>query len=313
MDLIQFSTETNVDLIEFTSPKLHKNKPLTTTRTDVVKEHLFNNSSSCAYSTMSTISSENSQLIDFSDNNPSLIGDSMLYETNSSITNFTNDITMWSPNPGDKTSNANVTIMNSNNNNNNNNNTNEEDSWLCDPKHQLKNQQKNLQNKLAQNQMQQQTIMNDMRLLNNQRVNTSIIVGRRPEEEHLLIDISDKKVENEFRIVTDDDDDDSSQKMNLKKPNAANPYKWLQQDFQDKNLDKVKRTLLVALDDLSKGTYRRSRSHNSASRLSLTTTTTTTTTTNDTNLSSNNINNETTNMHPPPQPTASPKPTSSSQ
>jgi hypothetical protein len=37
------------------------------------------------------------------------------------------------------------------------------------------------------------------------------------------------------------------------KPKAKNPYKWIMEEFEDKNLDKVKRTLLVALDDISKG------------------------------------------------------------
>ena len=37
------------------------------------------------------------------------------------------------------------------------------------------------------------------------------------------------------------------------KSNKKNPYKWIMEEFEDKNLDKVKRTLLVALDDISKG------------------------------------------------------------
>ena len=39
----------------------------------------------------------------------------------------------------------------------------------------------------------------------------------------------------------------------VKKQKAKNPYKWITEDFEDKNLDKVKRTLLIALDDISKG------------------------------------------------------------
>ena len=34
---------------------------------------------------------------------------------------------------------------------------------------------------------------------------------------------------------------------------AKNPYKWIKEEFEDKNLDKVKRTLLVTLDDIAKG------------------------------------------------------------
>ncbi|RNA29051.1 hypothetical protein BpHYR1_031251 [Brachionus plicatilis] len=42
---------------------------------------------------------------------------------------------------------------------------------------------------------------------------------------------------------------------------SKNAYRWMMDDFdQDKKLDKVKRTLLVTLDDISKGFNRRSRS-----------------------------------------------------
>ena len=37
------------------------------------------------------------------------------------------------------------------------------------------------------------------------------------------------------------------------KTTKKNPYKWMMEEFEDTNLDKVKRTLLVALDDISKG------------------------------------------------------------
>jgi hypothetical protein len=42
---------------------------------------------------------------------------------------------------------------------------------------------------------------------------------------------------------------------NINNPNhkIKNPYKWIMEEFEDKNLDNVKRTLLVALDDISKG------------------------------------------------------------
>lgn len=53
----------------------------------------------------------------------------------------------------------------------------------------------------------------------------------------------------EPRTVTDN-------KENVKNlvKKSKNAYKWMMEDFdQDKNLDKVKRTLLVALDDISKG------------------------------------------------------------
>ena len=34
---------------------------------------------------------------------------------------------------------------------------------------------------------------------------------------------------------------------------SKNLVKWIQEEFEDKNLDKAKRTLLVTLDDISKG------------------------------------------------------------
>jgi hypothetical protein len=37
------------------------------------------------------------------------------------------------------------------------------------------------------------------------------------------------------------------------KANSNNPYKWIMEEFENKNLDKIKRSLLVTLDDLSKG------------------------------------------------------------
>jgi hypothetical protein len=59
----------------------------------------------------------------------------------------------------------------------------------------------------------------------------------------------------------------SSNKENLMNNNktddhqsTTNPYKWIMEDMDNKNLDKVKRTLLVTLDDISKGLVRRSRS-----------------------------------------------------
>ena len=45
-----------------------------------------------------------------------------------------------------------------------------------------------------------------------------------------------------------------NEKKDLQKPSSnSNPLKWIQEEFEDRNLDKVKRTLLVTLDDISKG------------------------------------------------------------
>lgn len=38
------------------------------------------------------------------------------------------------------------------------------------------------------------------------------------------------------------------------KKTIKNPYKWIMEEFENRNLDKVKRNLLVTLDDISKGT-----------------------------------------------------------
>lgn len=51
-------------------------------------------------------------------------------------------------------------------------------------------------------------------------------------------------------------DNDNNNKENVRNlvKKSKNAYKWMMEDFdQDKNLDKVKRTLLVTLDDISKG------------------------------------------------------------
>jgi hypothetical protein len=50
------------------------------------------------------------------------------------------------------------------------------------------------------------------------------------------------------------DEKSPSNNNNGKAAKNKNPYKWIMEEFEDKNLDKVKRTLLVALDDISKGT-----------------------------------------------------------
>jgi hypothetical protein len=49
-----------------------------------------------------------------------------------------------------------------------------------------------------------------------------------------------------------------SENLNPQKPDLiinpnTNPYKWIMEEFENKNLDKVRRTLLVTLDDISKG------------------------------------------------------------
>jgi hypothetical protein len=41
--------------------------------------------------------------------------------------------------------------------------------------------------------------------------------------------------------------------VNGGKTRPKNLVKWIMEEFEDKNLDKVKRTLLVTLDDISKG------------------------------------------------------------
>ena len=75
------------------------------------------------------------------------------------------------------------------------------------------------------------------------------------QQTRLKQDISDTNLNlndsnNNNSITTNNNNNTNT--INITKT-KKNPYKWLMEDFEDKNLDKVKRTLLVALDDISKG------------------------------------------------------------
>ena len=94
----------------------------------------------------------------------------------------------------------------------------DQDFWLCDPKSTRQSKQsKQLQMYLRQQQQQQL----QQQVLNEQKQNTVAPTnGTAPNE---------------------------------KGQRVKNPYKWITEEFEDKNLDKVKRTLLVTLDDIAKG------------------------------------------------------------
>ena len=93
----------------------------------------------------------------------------------------------------------------------------DQDFWLCDPKSTRQSKQsKQLQMYLRQQQQQQL----QQQVLNEKKQNTS--------------------------TTTTSTNGDKGQRV-------KNPYKWITEEFEDKNLDKVKRTLLVTLDDIAKG------------------------------------------------------------
>lgn len=50
-----------------------------------------------------------------------------------------------------------------------------------------------------------------------------------------------------------DETDQTAPQSETSRGRSKNLVKWIQEEFEDKNLDKVKRTLLVTLDDISKG------------------------------------------------------------
>ncbi|CAF0751117.1 unnamed protein product [Brachionus calyciflorus] len=65
---------------------------------------------------------------------------------------------------------------------------------------------------------------------------------------------------NKENVNSNNNNNTNANNVNLSKK-SKNPYKWIVEEFdEDKNLEKVKRTLLVTLDDISKNINRRSRS-----------------------------------------------------
>lgn len=99
-------------------------------------------------------------------------------------------------------------------------NTDHEDFWLCDPK---------------TNQTARQKQKRKDRELELEKEN----LNREKEREA-------------SRLLKNEDDFTLNITNSNMKP--KNPYKWIMEEFDhDKNLDKVKRTLLVTLDDISKG------------------------------------------------------------
>ena len=99
----------------------------------------------------------------------------------------------------------------------------DQDFWLCDPKSTRQSKQsKQLQMYLRQQQQQQL----QQQVLNEKKQNTA----------------------NAMNTTSNGGADHHRAGQRVK-----NPYKWITEEFEDKNLDKVKRTLLVTLDDIAKG------------------------------------------------------------
>jgi hypothetical protein len=110
----------------------------------------------------------------------------------------------------------------------------QEDFWLCDPKVTRQNLKQSRQQQQLQAYIRQQ--QQNHSVLNEQKQNNSNIINSNNSNSNLTPTSTNGSVK------------------------AKNPYKWIKEEFEDKNLDKVKRTLLVALDDIAKGYNRRSRS-----------------------------------------------------
>lgn len=108
----------------------------------------------------------------------------------------------------------------------------QEDFWLCDPKSTRQSKQsKQLQMYLRQQQQQQ-----------------------------LQQQVLHEKKQNTANTANSNSTTTTTTTTNGAGQRVKNPYKWITEEFEDKNLDKVKRTLLVTLDDIAKGYNRRSRS-----------------------------------------------------
>ena len=90
--------------------------------------------------------------------------------------------------------------------------------------------------------MQQQTILNDIK-----NTNSNIDKEELFNKTHENFNSNQNAITNKKNISHNQENNTFQKKKNV------NPYKWLMEEFEDKNLDKVKRTLLVTLDDISKG------------------------------------------------------------
>lgn len=93
---------------------------------------------------------------------------------------------------------------------------------------------------------------------NNNNNNTNNTTGN-------LVNISTNSSKNNETITSTNNSSSSTAAANGKtKP--KNLVKWIMEEFEDKNLDKVKRTLLVTLDDISKGYSKLSFKHNNSNK-----------------------------------------------
>ena len=127
---------------------------------------------------------------------------------------------------------------------------------MASSKQTLRQQQKNLQQQLVQNQQQQLVILNDIKN-NNSTIDkdelasaNALALGSTANTNGSHGNGSKSPVNGQIDNKNVSNANNNS--LSGKKKNV-NPYKWLMEEFEDKNLDKVKRTLLVTLDDISKG------------------------------------------------------------
>jgi hypothetical protein len=112
----------------------------------------------------------------------------------------------------------------------------QDDNWLCDPKKQLANMTQNSPGTKNSN--------------NNHTKNSSFVLNDIKNNQFEIDDLNNNNKRNRNNNNGEQKDSENSEK----KANQTNPYKWIMQEFEeDKSLDKVKRTLLVTLDDISKG------------------------------------------------------------
>jgi len=116
----------------------------------------------------------------------------------------------------------------------------QEDNWLCDPKKQQANTSQN----------STQGAVNTSNNNKNNSKNSSFVLNDIKNNQFDIDDLNNNNKRNRNNNNGELNDSNNSEK----KANQTNPYKWIMQDFEeDKSLDKVKRTLLVTLDDISKG------------------------------------------------------------
>ena len=221
-------TEENGDLIKFLSP-IHNNHAATTTKAVLPPNANLLDSTVC--------------IIDsFDDVATNLIN--LNYTKKQQFTDCFSPVNNDVRSSGNQNDNENKTVVTAGNESDVTNSTNDsnldyidiidnsdlvnvtelEENWLIDPK--------------------------ELELKKNQRANKSGV------RKKLLEDTTNTSANN--NINTESQSRTTNNNMNTSR--NKNSINWLMEEFDDKNLEKAKRTLLVALDDISRGLARRSRS-----------------------------------------------------